>query len=1018
MKELPAFAELNAKSCFSFLYGASHPEEMVARAHELGYRAMALTDHQGFYGMVRAYDKARELSLPLVVGVEVKVENAALVFLAKNFNGYKRLCRMLSESMEDLPKGEAQLTRSHLSNWLCSETIHTLLPPRQFPSASLFSFLRKLTPFTQLATRTLHPDHDQALKKWLAELPKDIPIAWSWDPVFHEPSRYELFEVMGAIRDNIPLKERLPSPNEERYLKPLSFLSSYRVPKEWLHRSVEIAESCTFSPSEIHYRYPKEWLPPGKSSFEFLKELCHEGLGRRFPSGAGPDIAKQLSHELNLVEELQFEDYFLTVWDIVQFARSQNILCQGRGSAANSLICYLLGVTSIDPIQMNLLFERFLTRERNEAPDIDVDFEHERREEVIQYIYQKYGRHRAGMVATLITYRTRSALRDIGKAIGVPLSTIETFSQRTHWKENVFKDTPSPDPLIARWLKLGRELKGFPRHLGQHTGGMILTADRLDEISPIEPARMAGRSVVQWDKYDIEKLGLLKIDVLSLGMLTCLRKSFDLLEKYAGVSLSLHTIPPDDPRTYEMIAKALTVGVFQIESRAQMAMLPKLRPRNFYDIVVEVAIVRPGPIQGGMVHPYLRRRLGLEKVTYAHPKLKPILEKTFGIPIFQEQVMKMAIDIAGYTPGEADALRRAMGSWKKTGNLEAHAQRMSARMISEGVPEAFAQQVCAQILGFGEYGFPESHAASFALLTYASSYLKAHYPDIFLCALLNSLPMGFYSIHMLTNVYRREGVHILPVHTELSDWDHRIEKTNDGRAIRLGFRVVPHLQKEHAELFIEKRKLGELDLYAFNRDERAALAMAAEQENRRAAYWKALNPHKDHLPMPADPEVSFPKIDAVSSFLLDLEFTQTNLGVHPAILLKQNSWSYDLPPERLHLSDQLGTLRNSQTVHVFGVTHIVQQPPTAKGMFFMTLEDEKGFLNLVFRPDIYKSFKDIIQQEWGMLISGKLQHQSGAISILVQHVHRPAKRPGRIISLEKKGFSAVPTSATYALGNM
>jgi len=716
-------------------------------------------------------------------------------------------------------------------------------------------WLRTLSPLTQLVTFSHHPDCDRPMRKWLEKLPPEIPRAWTFDARFHHPSRHEAYEVLQGIQQNTPLSELLPSPNGEKFLKPLKSLQT--LPPEWLHSTLTIAESCEFSPSEIRYRYPKEWLPEGKTSLEFLNELCELGLQKRYPKkmdqdiqGTAPtNVLQQLAHELKLVAELEFEDYFLTVWDIVQFARSQKILCQGRGSAANSVVCYLLEITSIDPVRMNLLFERFISRERNEAPDIDVDFEHERREEVIQYVYQKYGRHRAGMVATLITYRTRSALRDVGKALGVSLETIEDYSKRSSWRENIFESPRSAvDPLIERWLKIAQQIKGFPRHLGQHTGGMILTHDRLDEISPIEPASMMNRSVVQWDKSDIEKLGLLKIDLLSLGMLTCIRKSFDLIEAHYKKRLELHTIPADDPKTFEMIQNSRTMGVFQIESRAQMSMLPRLKPRNFYDLVIEVAIVRPGPIQGGMVHPYLKRRMGLEKVTYAHPKLKPILEKTLGVPIFQEQVMKMAIDVAGYSPGEADQLRRAMGAWKRSGNLEKHAEDICKRLIANGVSEKFAKQVCDQILGFGEYGFPESHAASFALLTYASSYLKAHYPDVFLCALLNSMPMGFYPLHMLTAAFQREGLEILSVNTQFSHWDHRLEEIAPQKfAVRLGFRCVRGLERAHVEDFIGKRNLDILDLFVFNQEERASIAMATEWDRRREAYWKALNPHQNTL---------------------------------------------------------------------------------------------------------------------------------------------------------------------------
>jgi len=1011
------FAELCGKSCFSFLRGASHPEEMVERAQNLGYRAMGLADLNGFYGMVRAHDKARQLLFTAVYGVEVGLEGCPLVFIAKNLDGYKRLCRLISAAFKAGEKGAPRFSRDLMRDWIHPQSMHSLLLPREFPSENLLSFLRDLGPLTQMVTRTGHPDRDRPLAKWLQKLSPEIPRAWTWAPEFHVRERFEAFEILEAIRLTMPISQKPPSPNGENFLKPLSALDRFRVPREWTDRSVAMAEACSFSPQQIKYEYPREWLPAGKNSLDFLIELCELGIQRRYSGRAPPAVRKQLNYEIKIVAELKFEDYFLTVWDIVQFARSQKILCQGRGSAANSVICYLLEITAIDPVRMNLLFERFISRERNEAPDIDVDFEHERREEVIQYIYKKYGRDRAGMVATLITYRSKSSFRDVGKALEVPNIVVDDVSKRISWRESPEEFLPElewvqENPQIAeRWLRISRTIKGFPRHLGQHTGGMILTQGRLDEMSPIEPASMEGRSVIQWDKYDIEKLGLLKIDVLSLGMLTCIRKTFDLLKEFEGVHLELHTIPSDDPSTFEMIGRAHTVGVFQIESRAQMSMLPRLKPKNFYDLVVEVAIVRPGPIQGGMVHPYLRRRMGLEKVSYAHPKLKPILEKTLGIPIFQEQVMKIAIEVAGYSPGEADALRRAMGAWKKSGNLEVHAADMSNRMIAQGVPREFSEKIAQQILGFGEYGFPESHAASFALLTYASAYLKAHHPTAFLCGLLNSMPMGFYSLHTLTSSFQREGVNILPIHTEFSHWDHRLERLADETiALRLGFRIVQGLQKNHVEDFIQKRSLGKIDLFVFDQDERGALALAAEDLERRFAYWKALDSYPSSLShqgqsLDLERMIRFPSLSGTSSMLLDFEMTETSLKEHPASILKRENWKYSFPKDRLSLSKDLQKMRQG-LVHVFGITQVVQSPPTAKGMFFVTSEDETGFLNLVLRPDVYQKYKNLLQTEWGLLVSGKLQNPSESCSILVSQIHSPQGYQAQIGQIKRRQHPA------------
>jgi error-prone DNA polymerase len=1005
------FVELNAKSCFSFLRAASHPEELVQQAHQLGYRGLAITDINGFYGMVRTHESARQLLFTSLFGVEIRLEGSPLILLAKSFKGYSRLCRMISEAYQNRPKGDPLFTQELVKKWLDPQVMHSLLPANQPTPQNLFSWLREISPLTQLVTQAQHPDQDLPMLRWLNQLPAEIPRAWTWQPLFHHPIRFEAFGTLEAINKKTTIYENPAHFNAQSYLHPLSDLDRLKVPIEWTDETLRIAESCTFSPTEIKYRYPKEWLPDGMSSFEFLSQLCEKGIRKRYPDGPSKNVVDQLSHELQMVRELEFEDYFLTVWDIVHFARSQKILCQGRGSAANSVICYLLEITSIDPVRMNLLFERFISRERNEAPDIDVDFEHERREEVIQYVYRKYGRERAGMVATLLTYRSKSAFRDSGKALGIPTAAIDLVSRKLSWREapeNVVQQIPELELTSAqkdRWIRVAQTIKSFPRHLGQHTGGMILTDGRLDEISPIEPARMEGRSVIQWDKYDIEKLGLLKIDLLGLGMLTCLRKSFDLIRDFYGLDLELHRIPPQDEKTFEMIAQARTVGVFQIESRAQMNMLPRLKPKNFYDLVVEVAIVRPGPLQGGMVHPYLRRRMGLEPVTYAHPKLKPILEKTLGVPIFQEQVMKMAIEVAGYTPGEADALRRAMGAWKKSGNLESHAKAMCQRMVKNGVPQSFAEQVCQQILGFGEYGFPESHAASFALLTYASSYLKAHYPAAFLCGLLNSMPMGFYSHHALHSTFLREGVRILPPHTELSDWDHQLERDEDGSAsLRLGFRIIRGVSQKNAMRFISERKLGRFDLSVFDHDEKAQIALATEEFKRRESLWAAIDKSDQTLPLRSSrtKPPQFPTLSKLSSVLLDLEVMETTLKQHPASVLREEAWSYSLRSDQLTMGCDV-VHRSNRLVHVFGIIQVIQSPPTAKGLLFITLEDETGFINLVVKPNIYQRHKDIFQTQWGLLVSGRVQNQSGSVSILVQHVHRREERKSEFKVFRRRG---------------
>lgn len=1015
------YAELSARSCFSFREGASQPEELIKIAKKEGYRSLFLTDRNGFYSMVRAMEACKQYELPFRIGTEVEIEGSQLLILVRNLEGYKKICRLLSEAFRGQEKSTALVDRELLEKWLCPKSHFLLLPPRDFPNESLFQWYQDRYSLTQLITRHFQADADRHMKDWLQKIPPHLPKAWTWDVFFHCPERYELYQVLEAIRKNTPVSQLRISRNAEAYPQSLSQLDKLGVPKEWTHRSLEISEACEFHPKEIKYSYPREWLPQGKTPPQFLRELCDKGLKMRYPDGASPRVLQQLQYELQLIAELSYEDYFLTVWDIVNFARSRKILCQGRGSAANSVVCYLLEVTSIDPVQMNLLFERFLTKERNEAPDIDIDFEHERREEVIQYVYRKYGRHRAGLVATLITYRTKSALRDVGKALEVPIETMDELSHRAAWRENVLQqEESSSDPKIRRLIRLTRELKGFPRHLGQHTGGMILCQNRLDEISPIEPARMEDRSLVQWDKYDIEKLGLLKVDLLSLGMLTCIRKSFDLLRKHEMADLDLHLIPADDSKTYEMITQARTVGLFQIESRAQMSMLPRLKPKNFYDLVVEVAIVRPGPLQGGMVHPYLRRRAGLEPIEYAHPKLKPILEKTLGVPIFQEQIMKMAIEVAGYSPGEADRLRRAMGAWRKQGNLEEHAKALQKRLEQKGSQKEFAERICKQILGFGEYGFPESHAASFALLTYASAYLKAHYPEVFLCSLLNSLPMGFYPAHVLHSAYKKEGLQILPVSMEKSTWDHQIETKEETdfpklgielqsatardrqssrsspRALRLGFRCVKGLSEKSVQNFLQQRFLstGEINWKPFDSEERPNLALLT-QENRREAYWKQLltlpRSLEERLP-DSEKALSWKEPSAWEHINLDFDLMESSLREDPIRLVKKQAWNYPLPLQKVDNAKSLKAKRNGAFVYVFGMLQTIQSPPTAKGMVFLTLEDEEAFLNLILDPSVFARFKPLIQKEWALLVGGILQSADGYISIKTKQIIAPQKR--------------------------
>ena len=828
------YAELHCKTNFSFLEGASHAPELVDRAVELGYAALAVTDRNTLAGVVRAHAAAKEQPLRLIIGAELTPLDAPpIVLWAPDRAAYARLARLITLGRRRAVKGDCELTfddlAQHTQGLLAglvttaartSEHDHPRASRSGPPSAHRLTAVRDTgsPPAGLPATRPLEPPTHDMLRQFrdvfadrgylLAALqrgPDDrrqldellaqsqrsgIPLVASGNVLYHVPGRLPLHDVLTAIRHGTTVAEageRL-QPNAERHLHTLEELRTTfaRVPAA-LHRTVEIASRCTFSLDELRYEYPEELAPPGQTPFDYLRQLTWQGAHKRYPDGIPDKVHHLLEHELSLVQELRYEAYFLTVWDLVRFARQRHILCQGRGSAANSAICFCLGVTSVDPDRMDVLFERFVSRERQEAPDIDVDFEHERREEVLQYLYSKYGRERAGMTGVVITYRTRSAMRDVGKALGLSLDRVDALAKQV--------DGHAEDPQLAercrqvgldpdsetgrRLLYLVNELIGFPRHLSQHVGGMVITQGPLCELVPIENAAMPDRTVIQWDKDDLDTLGLLKVDCLALGMLTAIHRCFDLVQQHAQRQLTLASIPAGDDRVYDMICRADTMGVFQIESRAQMSMLPRLKPRCFYDLVIEVAIVRPGPIQGNMVHPYLRRRAGEEPVVYPNEAIRDVLHKTLGVPIFQEQAMRLAVVAAGFTPGEADQLRRAMGAWRRPGVIDRFRTKLLDGMRARGLTAEFADQVFRQIRGFGEYGFPESHAASFALLVYVSAWLKHYYPAAFAAALINSQPMGFYAPSQLIRDAQQHGVTVLPVDVNASDWDCTLERSPD-----------------------------------------------------------------------------------------------------------------------------------------------------------------------------------------------------------------------------------------------
>src|SRR5450830_1670608 len=810
---VPAYCELHCLSNFSFGRGASHPQELVARAAALGYTALALTDECSVAGVVRAHTEAKKLGLKLLPGAEFAVTQAdgtdgaaleagfRLVALPHDLQAWGDLCEFITQARRAAPKGQYRLVWQD-APWALLGGCEILLA---LPSALHFEAACAIviraralfgTNLWLLVELLLAPDGAlqwQRLQQ-LARL-TGVPLVAAGNLHMHVRSRKPLQDVLSAVRLGQPVFDcgRSLQPNAEAHLRSRQRLAAIYSP-DVLANTLTVAARCTFSLDELRYQYPLETVLPGLSAAQTLRRYTAEGALQRYPQGTPASVQQQLDHELALITELNFEMYFLTVHDIVRFARSRHILCQGRGSAANSAVCYCLGVTEVDPSRMNMLFERFISRERDEPPDIDVDFEHQRREEVIQYIYRKYGRTRAALTAVVISYRPRSVVRDVGRALGVDLSVVDKVAKASHgWggksdlQERLVSCGFDPNsPIAEKWAELADRLMRFPRHLSQHPGGFVISHTKLSRLVPIENAAMAERSIIQWDKDDIDAVGLLKVDVLALGMLSCIRRALDLVSEQRGARFELGDVPAEDPATYEMICQADTVGVFQIEARAQMSMLPRLQPRTFYDLVIEVAIIRPGPIQGGMIHPFLRRRQGIDPVSYPSPEIESVLERTLGIPIFQEQVMQIAMVAAGFSPGEADALRRAMAAWKRKGGLEQFEDKLMHGMAERGYSTEFATSIIGQIRGFAEYGFPESHAASFALLAYASSWLKCHEPAAFLTALLNSQPMGFYSPSALVQDAQRHGVIVLSVDVTASNWDSQLLKDMAAPTVRLG----------------------------------------------------------------------------------------------------------------------------------------------------------------------------------------------------------------------------------------
>ncbi len=1016
------YAELHCKSNFSFLVGASHPDELIQRAAQLGYRALAITDLDSLAGIVRAHVAAREVGLKLIVGAQITLQDAPPVVLwAPDRAAYGKLCRLISLGRMRAPKGQSILSFEDLANHadglLAGVLLHgdaAVMPP-QTDAPRLHGLAHWLGRYRDLFQDRCYvllerhlsgSDHDtvrfhRRLARWAG-----VPTVVANDVHYHLPYRRYVQDVLTAIRFNQSVSDARAHllRNAERYLKPIEQIRClWSGCEDALRRTVEIADRCSFRLDELRYEYPEELCPQGKSLGQYLRELVWAGAKERYPNGIPAKVRQQIEHELRIIHELGYEAYFLTVWDIVRFARSRNILCQGRGSAANSAVCYCLGITAVDPEKMDLLFERFVSRERNEPPDIDVDFEHQRREEVIQYLYRKYGRERAGLAAAVITYQTRSAIRDVGKALGLSQDCIDRLAKAVDAHGDLERlaerfEAAGVDPTtstVRRLIWLVRQLVGFPRHLSQHVGGMVISRGPLCEVVPIENAAMAGRTVIQWDKDDLEELGILKVDCLALGMLTALHRAFDLVRTHYRRPLTLATVPPEDPTVYDMICRADTIGVFQIESRAQMNMLPRLRPRCFYDLVIEVAIVRPGPIQGEMVHPYLRRRQGLEPVHYPNEAIRRVLEKTLGVPLFQEQAMRLAVVAAGFTPGEADQLRRAMGAWRRPGLIEQFRQKLIQGMLRNGLTRDYAEAVFRQIRGFGEYGFPESHAASFALLVYVSAWLKRHYPAAFLAALLNSQPMGFYPPAQLVQDARRHGVTVLPVDVNASEWECLLEPYQDDFAVRLGFCLVRGLGERAAGRLVRERQrngpfrcLAELHARAgIPRDKMLCLARAdafgSLGLSRRQAVWQALA--LDNAPRPLlnglltdQAQVSLPNAAKGREILEDYLAVGLSLRAHPLELLRPT-----LRRRSVCSATELRNCRSGQYVRVAGLVLVRQRPGTAKGVTFVTLEDETGMVNLMVRPDVWERYRTAAHGATLLFAEGKLDRQADVHHVLV-----------------------------------
>jgi error-prone DNA polymerase len=1029
-----AYAELAVTSNYTFLTGASHPEELMQVAAMLGYRAVALADTNTLAGIVRAHVAAKEAGIAFAVGCRLVLsepDGFTLLVYPTTKRGYSNLCRMLTIGKRRAPKGECHLTRTDLCEHQ-GDLLAVAMPPlrpTEIWLQTLQAFHRVLDDDRlSIALCRRYCGSDAANWSRIVECSRTtgIPLAAINDVLYHDPERRALQDVVTCIRHGCTIDEagyRLQA-NAERHLKPADEMARiFAEHPKAVTRSVAVAtRAAAFSLDELRYEYPVEPCPEGVTPYTYLAQLTHEGAAKRYPAGVPQKVLDKLAHELALIEELRFEAYFLTCYDIVRFARSKGILCQGRGGAANSSVCYCLGITEVDPNRFSTLFERFVSRARGEPPDIDIDFEHERREEVIQYLYQKYGRDRAALTAEVITYRGRSAVRDIGKVMGLTEDALDAIAkQLSHWDgapepQHLRQAGLNPDDrTIMQVIALANQIVGFPRHLSQHVGGFVITRTPLCELVPVENAAMEDRTVIEWDKDDIDAMGMLKVDVLGLGMLTCIRKAFELIEKDGGPPLSIASIPQDDPGVYEMMCRADTIGVFQIESRAQMSMLPRLRPKEFFDLVIEVAIVRPGPIQGKMVHPYIRRRMKEEPVTYPSPEVREVLERTLGVPLFQEQAMQLAIVAAGFTPDEADQLRRAIAAWKRKGDaIVRFGQKIIGGMVERGYPLEFAERCFEQMRGFSSYGFPESHAASFAILVYVSAWLKYRHPAAFAASLINSQPMGFYAPAQIVRDAAEHGVKPLQVDVNGSEWNCGLERTSEGLALRLGMRLVKGVPEREANLIAASRRAGGRfgslpELWRRSRVSVKSLRHLAKADafgslglDRQGALWQ-IQPLRDE-PMPLFEQVgetaeevpdALPERTPRGRVLDDYASIGLSLKAHPVSFIRA-----DLDKRKVIRCAELRDERMTATgtfASVAGLVLVRQRPSTASGVVFITLEDETGIANLIIWSDTYERYRRAARLSRILLAYGKVERQREVVHL---HVRRLVSLDGKMEELE------------------